>query len=255
VTTRHRSAFAYNGLAPLLHSQGIHVSTPDQVQQWSDVLKAGAKAQRIIPGAVAVGGTAASLYAHHRFSQDTYHLLPTLKDNFQSVRERLESAAGWKTARLQPPVLILGSLDGIQVGFRQARRITPIESTTIQTPSGPLTLPTLDEMVGMKAYLAYSRNALRDYLDFAALSQVAGDELVLHSLLKSDQRYGHLQSSSVAAAIAKALSDPRPYDLDQIDLADYKGLVPQWRSWDLIALACRRSGQMLAAKLVLEGPP
>jgi hypothetical protein len=111
---------------------------------------------------------------------------------------------------------------------------------------------TLDELIGMKAYLAYSRNAVRDYLDFAALSQCTDEGLVLQSLLKSQDRYGHLQSSSIALDIAKALLDPHPYDQDEIDLADYKGLVPKWSSWKSIAAVCRRHGEMLLDRLVTK---
>ncbi len=168
------------------------------------------------------------------------------------MRGALEGTSAWKTARLQAPVLILGSLDGVQVWFRQMRRSTPIETITVQTPHGPLNVPTLDEMIGMKAYLAYARNATRDYLDFAALANCVGEPQVIGSLLKSQQRYGDLQSANVALEIAKRLSDPNPYDLAEFSLTQYKGLVPEWQSWDRIAAVCRRFGDKLASRLVTE---
>jgi hypothetical protein len=221
---------------------------------WDDVLAAGVKAQRLIPGSVAVGGTACALYARHRFSQDTDHLVPGLKDRYEDVRSTLEQSREWKTARLQPPVLILGSIDGVQVGFRQPRRMDTIATMVIETGGGPLVVPTLDELIGMKAYLAYSRNALRDYLDLAALSGLAPREAIVASLLQSDARYGHLQTSSVALEIAKALSDPHPFDLDQIDLGEYKDLSPEWRSWPKIKEVCKQLGSALGEALISGEP-
>lgn len=225
---------------------------PDK-QTWQDVLAAGVAAQRVVPGCVAVGGSAAALYARHRFSSDTDHLLPDLRTRFDEVRERLELEPDWKTARVQPPVLILGSFRDVEVRFRQSRRRDAIETVAIQTDAGPLVVPTLDEMIGMKAYMAYSRNATRDYLDLAALATIAGEAATTEALLKSDDRYGHLQQASVGLEIAKALSDPRPFDLDAVDLKDYKGLLPEWRDWPRVARICGEAGERLAARLVI-GP-
>ena len=219
-------------------------------QVWQRVLRAAVASQQIIPEAIAVGGTAAALYAHHRLSVDTDHLLPHLKNNFNAVRERLEASERWKTARVQPPVLILGSLQEVEIGFRQTRRSLPIETELLDTPTGTLRVPTLDELIGMKAYLAYSRRATRDFLDFAALSSLADKENVLATLQRSQQRYGELQAKSVALEIAKTLSAPEPYDLDDVDLATYKGIQPPWNHWDQVAAQCRLLGNKYGEALI-----
>lgn len=46
-------------------------------------------------------------------------------------RSSLESVAGWKTARVQRPVQILGRLDGIETGIRQLIRDQPLETITV----------------------------------------------------------------------------------------------------------------------------
>jgi hypothetical protein len=79
---------------------------------WEAVLSAAARLQRILPEAVLVGGTAAAVHAGHRFSRDADHVLTAPRVRFDRVLEELESVAGWKTARVQRPVQILGSLDG-----------------------------------------------------------------------------------------------------------------------------------------------
>jgi hypothetical protein len=225
--------------------------TPGQ-QQWLRVLQAAVDSQKIISGAVAVGGTAAALYAGHRLSVDTDHLLSNLNDRFDEVREQLETVPQWSTTRVHPPVLILGSLEGVEIGFRQSRRSLPIETAFKDTPSGKLCVPTLDELIGMKAYLAYSRRATRDFLDFAALSALVEKDEVLATLLRSQARYGELQSGSVALEIAKTLSDPEPFDLDSVDLGTYKGIQPPWNDWDRVAAQCRMYGTQFGETLMRQ---
>jgi hypothetical protein len=224
--------------------------SPEELREWEAVLEAGVKAQSLIRDGVVVGGTAAALYAGHRVSFDTDHLLMHLRDRFEDVLEILSESPEWKTARTKRPVLILGSLNDVEVGFRQSLRTRPIETLTVDTRYGPLVIPTLDEMIGMKAFLAYRRNATRDFLDFAALSLCAGEEEVVASLLKSDARYGELQTASVALEIAKTLAKPEPYDLSSTDLSRYKALAPEWHDWSRTESICQHYGKLLGERLV-----
>lgn len=227
----------------------LNLSSEDY-QEWNEILAAGIKAQELIDGCIAVGGTAAALYADHRVSRDTDHLLMSLKVNFDEVLEKLSESPDWKLARTKKPVLILGSINDVEVGFRQSRRTKPIETNTIETDYGKLIVPTLEELIGMKAYLTYSRNATRDFLDFAALSECVSEQEVLDSLLKLDFRYGELQTASVALEVAKALSEAAPFDLDEVDLRNYKTLSEEWRYWSKIETICNRFGVLLGEKLV-----
>lgn len=216
-------------------------------------MQAGVRAQQVVPGAVAVGGTAAALYANHRLSLDTDHLLPGLKVRFDEVLEALTAVPEWKTARIQRPVLILGSIEDVQVGIREPRRMTPIETTRVRTSGGDLVVPTLMEMLGIKAFLAYSRNAVRDYLDFAALTTCTTQAAVLESLLKLDDLYAGLQTGSIRLEVAKSLADPRPYDLERMDLSRYKALAPFWHDWRRVVGICRPLGLLLSQHLLAEG--
>ena len=78
---------------------------------WELVLSAAAHLQQLLPKAVLVGGTASAIHAAHRYSQDADRVLADLRQHFDEVLLQLESVAGWKTARVQRPVQILGSLD------------------------------------------------------------------------------------------------------------------------------------------------
>jgi hypothetical protein len=81
--------------------------------EWEHVLSAAAHLQVVLPGATLVPGTAAAVFAGHRISYDADHVLADLRDRFDEVLAQLESVAGWRTARVKRPVLILGSLDGV----------------------------------------------------------------------------------------------------------------------------------------------
>ena len=109
---------------------------------WELVLSSAARLQRILPDAVLVGGTASAIHAEHRFSRDADHVLTDLCSRFDDVLGELESVAGWKTARVQRPVQILGSLDGIETGIRQLIRDAPLETTVVDYRGQRITVPT-----------------------------------------------------------------------------------------------------------------
>lgn len=95
---------------------------------WERLLAAERHVQALVPGTVLVGGTAAALHAGHRRSHDGDHVLADLRDRFDDVLAALEGVAGWRTARVQRPVLVLGGLDGIATGIRQLRRSAPLDA-------------------------------------------------------------------------------------------------------------------------------
>ena len=58
---------------------------------WELVLSSAARLQRILPGAVLVGGTASAIHAEHRFSRDADHVLTDPRQRFDEVLAQLES--------------------------------------------------------------------------------------------------------------------------------------------------------------------
>ena len=75
------------------------------------VLASAARLQSLVPDAVLVGGTAASIHAGHRVSFDHDHVVHDLADRFDTVLDHLEALGEWSTARVRPGKIILGSLD------------------------------------------------------------------------------------------------------------------------------------------------
>jgi hypothetical protein len=205
---------------------------------WEQVLSAAAHLQEILPGATLVGGTAVAIFAEHRLSRDADHILPDLRDRFDQVLAELEAVAGWHTARVKRPVLILGSLDGIETGVRQLIREQPLETQEIAVSGVRLVVPTEEELLRIKAVLILKRNATRDYLDFAALSERLGSDRVKKGLDSLDELYPQSSDESALQQLQVQLANPMPYDLEDTDLREYRRLHPKWHDWNRVKEIC-----------------
>lgn len=213
---------------------------PAPLPDWERVLLAAAHLQKILPDAVLVGGSASALHAMHRISLDADHVLEDLTRRYEQVLAQLESVAGWHTARIQRPVQILGSLDGILTGVRQLIRKKPLETQTIQWRGQAITLPTPAEMLRIKAVLILKRNATRDYLDFVAMCDKLGEAASTAALLPLDRLYPQPGGESPLQQLIVQLASPLPYDLEETRLSEYRRLVPRWQDWNVVRSVCSR---------------
>ena len=169
--------------------------------------------------------------------------VPDLTRRYEMVLEACEATDGWATDYLasRPPYTILGALNDVEAGLRQLRRRLPLEVTELALSGGRvLRLPTLDETLRVKAFMIVQRNAVRDYLDVAALAahQGPGSAAVLVDIddyyRDRSEEYG-----SVATVVAERLVRPAPRDTRVIaQLPRYKGLAPRWHDWTAVAEAC-----------------
>lgn len=205
---------------------------------WERVLSAAARLQRIVPEAVLVGGTAAALHASHRLSRDADPVLTDLRGRFEAVLAQLESVAGWRTARVVRPVMILGRLDGIETGVRQLIRKQPLETTEISAHGATMTVPTMAEILRVKGVLILRRNATRDYIDFAALAHRLGEEAAAAALAGFDRLYPQDNCESALQQLQAQLANPLPYDFEDTNLAEYKDLAPRWHDWPAVKAVC-----------------
>jgi hypothetical protein len=217
------------------------------------VLSAAAHLQQILPEAVLVGGTAAAAYAQHRLSRDADHVLKDLKPKFDQILAELESVAGWKTHRINRPVQILGSLDGIETGVRQLIRQQPLETTVVEVQGHSITLPTQAEILRIKASLILSRNATRDYLDFVALADHLGEEKTAEALRNFDDLYPQPNGESALQQLQIQLANAMPYDLEQMNLAEYKNLDPRWHDWNHVKAACAKTAKAIFDRTATAG--
>jgi hypothetical protein len=202
-----------------------------------DVLEKAAELQKLVPGAILVGGSAAAVHARHRRSLDHDHVVADLAERFDPVLEHLEAAGDWSTAKAQPGKIILGELGGIETGVRQLLRGRPLETTEIEVRGKTLVVPTAAEILRIKAWLALTRNQTRDYLDIAALADRIGVDQAASVLRDIDDYYADInqRSEAVKTQLVRQLSDPQPRDAEVTrQLSSYKALEERWQSWSAV---------------------
>ncbi len=221
-------------------TSGLHTPESDALHlpDWERVISAAARLQRHFPEAVLVGGTAAGIHARHRFSRDADHVLTDLQERFDEVLANLESVAGWKTARVRSPVLILGSLDGIETGIRQLIRSQPLETVEVACNGKKVVVPSMAETMRIKAVLILKRNALRDYVDFAAIGTSLGNEALVSAMSSFDELYPQDSKQSATQQLLAQLANPLPGDLGQDGTRIFRGLAEDLREWSAVRNRC-----------------
>ncbi len=229
--------------------------TERALPDWEQVLSAAARLQTLLPDAVLVGGTASAIHASHRFSRDADHVLTDLKSRFDVILAELESVAGWKTARIQRPVLILGSLDGIETGVRQLIREQALETTEIEANGARICIPTLAEILRIKGVLILKRNATRDYLDFVALATKMSPTEIAAALAPFDALYPQPNSQSAIQQLHIQLAQPLPFDLEETNLSEYKNLSSEWHNWHTVQQVCSQVSAQLFDQLSSSTAP
>jgi hypothetical protein len=209
---------------------------------WERLLADAALLQTKIPGAVLVGGTAAAVHARHRISMDHDHVIKDLAGHYDAALAALESIVGWRTKRRVRGKLVLGAIGPIDAGLRNQKRSAPLETVTVAVGRGrTLKLPTIEEMLRIKTFLVVERNATRDYLDTAALSHHLGLRKSAQALRSMNELYREFagEGGDMLSSVVVKLANPDPYDLTEIDLGEYKGIVAPWNDWRAVEAQCR----------------
>jgi hypothetical protein len=216
--------------------------------EWEHLLSVQKIFQSHFPECILVGGTVAAIYVGHRVSVDADHVHPELKTRFSEILKAVEREAGWKTNRIEPPVLILGNFQGIRTGIRQLKRTQPLETKKIRG----LKIPTEDEILRIKAYLIVKRNATRDYVDFVALFDHLGVTHSLKALASFDELYPQEEGISITQQLSLQLADPKPWDLSKTELSHYKNLKEPYTNWKEIKRRSLAAGRKILEKLFRE---
>ena len=197
-----------------------------------------------------MGGTAAALHARHRYSVDHDHVIKDLQKNYDKAFAALESIAGWRTARRMRGTMVLGEAEGIAAGLRNQKRAAPLETIEVEVaPGQALRVPTIGEMLRVKSFLVVERNATRDYLDSAALSHHLGMKKSVAALERMNELYGEFagEGGDMLTSLVTRLAAPDPYDLTDVDLTEYKGIIAPWDDWRAVEAQC---GKVAVAILV-----
>jgi hypothetical protein len=225
------------------------VTKRSKVPDWETLLAHAAALQAKIPSAILVGETAAAIHARHRFSIDHDHVVAGLSNNYETAIRALESMVGWRTNRRVKGKVILGEVNRIAAGLRNQRRSAPLETTEVSVPGGRIRLPTIGEMLRIKAFLTVDRNATRDYLDVAALSHHMGLKKSALALERMNELYFEFagEGGDMLTSIVIKLSAPDPYDLTDVDLTEYRGIVAPWNNWRSVEKQCASLGAAVLA--------
>ncbi len=117
-----------------------------------------------------------------------------------------------------------------------------METTSVRAPGGKtLDVPTVEEMLRIKAFLVVERNATRDYLDVAALAHRLGAARSVKAIDGMRELYAEFagEAGDILTSIVVKLASPDPYDLTEVDLAEYKGTIAPWDNWNSVKSQCR----------------
>lgn len=102
------------------------------------------------------------------------------------------------------------SLDGIETGVRQLIREEPLETTRIDISGEPLV------------------EALRPF----------------------DRLYPQENGESALLQLQIQLANPLPYDLEEMNLQEYKNLEPRWPDWQAVRQACRDCATLIFDRII-----
>ena len=89
-------------------------------------------------------------------------------------------------------------------------------------------------MVRIKAALILKRNATRDYLNFAALAERLGTPATARALERFDELYPQPSGESALQQLQVQLTNPFPYNLEQMNLSDYKRVDAKGYDWAVV---------------------
>ena|SRR5688572_865265 len=111
-----------------------------------------------------------------------------------------------------------------------------------------LVVPTAEETLRIKAFLCTDRQALRDYLDLAAVADTLGDDVALRALRFLNVLYPGAGNQTCITRLAEVTSQG-PVDLGQHDLKTYRGIQAPYDDWRYVEQRCRDIARKL---LVME---
>lgn len=71
-----------------------------------------------------------------------------------------------------------------------------------------------------------------------ALASHLGDDKTVNALRSLDSLYPQPNRESPLQQLQVQLAQPLPYDLEELNLAEYKNLAEKWRSWTEVQKTC-----------------
>jgi hypothetical protein len=137
-----------------------------------------------------------------------YHVLTGLYQHFDQILTWPEYVSGRIKANVKSPVMILGSLDGIETGIRQLIRSEPSETAIYEDSGLRVTVPAEAGILRIKPILILKRNATSGFPGFAALSDRSGHGKTADSLRSFDRLWPQPDSQSALQRLLARISNP-----------------------------------------------
>ena len=94
------------------------------------------------------------------------------------------------------------------------------------------------------------KTARLDYLDFVTLVNHLGAEKVVTALRIFDSLYPQPNDESALQQLQIQLANPLPYDLEELNLDEYKNLEERWRNWQTVKAACADCATLIFDSIV-----
>jgi hypothetical protein len=107
-----------------------------------------------------------------------------------------------------------------------------------------IVIPSLAEMLRVKAFLLAQRRAARDFVDVAALAQTLGSEQCIKALGYLNLVYPAGTAQTTISAFAEAC-EGEPVDIGTVDLAAYQGVKAPFTDRAYVLESCRRLGRSI----------
>jgi len=86
------------------------------------------------------------------------------------------------------------------------------------------------------------------------LADHLGAEKMIEALRPFDHLYPQPSEESALQQMQIQLADPLPYDLEGLDLAEYKNLDARWSDWQTVKAACADDAILVFDRIVgVEG--
>lgn len=130
----------------------------------------------------------------------------------------------------------------VKTGIFCVKRNLTLETTTVTYRGKKITVPTLEEILRIKAYLIINRNSTRDYIEYIAIIKLLGMKKAIETMKNFENYYPSDEKTGISPIrqLLSQLACPIPYDLETTNLDNYKKLYPQLQSWENICKICQK---------------
>jgi hypothetical protein len=79
---------------------------------------------------------------------------------------------------------------------------------------------------------------------------VGGTAAAISALRSFDNIYPQPNEESALQQLQIQLATPLPYDLDEVNLSEYKHLSPRWHDWSVVQSACSACATLIFDRII-----